>query len=511
MKSYCNMKRRDFLRHAGLAALTGHYLLAPGRVHSAKSKLNVLFIVTEDMGPTLGCYGDKNARTPNMDKLAEEGVRFENAFVTQASCSPSRSSILTGLYPHQNGQIALAHYSYSMSPGIPNIPTLMKQAGYHTGIMGKLHVNPAADFPFDETLMSHGATRRVKNVPGAVRKFLDNTGDKPFFLYLNFSDAHTPLKNQIDGVPEKPIKPEDLEIWPCLGIDHPDIRKRMAGYYNCATRADLGIGLVLEELQKAGLEDETLVIFIGDHGPAFTRCKTTCYESGLRIPFIVRWPGHAPKKKVRRELVSTVDILPTILSACGVSLPPGLAGQSVLPLLSKGKKNWRETLCAEYTAHVPEKYFPMRSIRDKRYKLIHNLLDSGNPSLDSDGCPAYIISQSGVVTDPVIKKMYEAFKHPPLEELYDLKNDPAEQVNLAGQEKYSSIQKRLREQLLAWRKETDDPLLDPAELKALTKLHDDLIANKKAKMEKAQKDGKKLGGRQVRRLRQINPIYKKSR
>ncbi|MBT3379532.1 MAG: sulfatase [Lentisphaerae bacterium] len=506
--------RRPFLRAlmAG-AALTATVCTRTLAAPPKPEKLNILLIVAEDMGAQLGCYGDVQVKTPRLDQFANEGVRFENAFVTQASCSPSRSSILTGLYPHQNGQLGLAHYGFRIPKGLPNIPRLLKAAGYRTGIMGKLHVNPESEFPFDFRGTAHGKTRDVRATAKTAAEFMGQNGEKPFFLYLNFADAHTPLSNQVAGEPKVPTKAADVIPWPFLGVDTPDLRKRVAGYYNCVRRVDLGVGLTLDALQEAGHAEDTLVIFIGDHGPPFCRGKTTCYEAGLRIPFIVRWPAKSKAGLVSNQLISTIDLLPTIAEAAGAPCPAGLPGESLSRLLTGTPAPWRKTLFAGFTNHGPTGYFPQRSIRDSRYKLIANLLadDRGHPGGPVDGCPAFKLSQTEACTDKKVVAAYKMMKAPPPEELYDLQADPAELTNLAGRPELNEVQTRLRAALQDWRTRTQDPTTTAAGLAALTRFQDQAKAQIKKRIAagkaKAKKEGRAFRRRDFHRCSQLKATY----
>ncbi len=466
------MKRRTFCRDL----ILGTAGLAVRQAHSAQTpkRHNILLITTDDLGPYLGCYGDTQARTPHLDKLAKESMRFELAFVTQPSCSPSRSSMFTGLYPHQNGQIGLSHRGYSMDKAYPTLPSLLKQGGYRTGVIGKIHVAPDAAFPFDFRKTAVGLTRDVGGVAGQAEGFMRRSGDRPFFLMVNYFDPHRPLVDQVKGVPAKPLGPDDVTPFAFLGVDTPKVRKEVAGYYNCVTRADVGVGLLMERLAKTGHADDTVVIFLGDHGPPFTRAKTTCYEAGLRIPFIVRWPGRGKSGQVRQEMISTVDILPTVMDAAGLPAPEGLPGQSLTPLIEGKSVPWRETLCAEYTSHGKKCFFPRRSIRDRRYKLILNLLgDRPNPVKAVDGCAAWEASRDPKLEGTPARLAHDTCHRPPRVELYDLEKDPIEFRNLAGKAEFREIEKRLLVALEQWRKLTRDPLLDPEKLAALARSHDE--------------------------------------
>jgi len=462
------------LRLAGAAAVvlqTAH----PGRAETPH-RLNVLLIVSEDTGTHFGCYGDQTIATPHVDRLAAEGVRFDRAYVTTASCSESRSSILTGLYPHQNGQIGLATHAYHMYRGWPNIPSLLKGAGYRTGILGKLHVNPESVFPFDlrwrPTEYCSFSHRDVRKIAETARQFIDESQEQPFFLMVNYPDTHLPFLTQQNGLPEKPLTGADVRVFPFVGLDAPRLRTDVANYYNCLGRLDTGIGMLLEELAKSGRADSTLVIYLGDHGSQFLRGKLTCYEPGVRIPLVIRWPGKTARGTVRRELVSTVDLLPTILEAAGAAAPDNLAGRSLLPLVRGETVAWREYLATEYHSHYPPIYFPQRTIRDDRYKLIVSLLgDRPNPTAAvyirpatgwanvtaADVAAASAETRAAMVTWADAKV-----------ELYDLQADPFEFRNLAGRPELAAIQKRLQSELRRWQQQTRDPLADPDRLARLT-------------------------------------------
>ena len=509
--------RRAFLKMTGAistAALASGAPFAWGQKTTRKpTPPNILFIVAEDMGPTIGCYGDPHIKTPNIDRLAGQGVRFDRAFVTQASCSPSRSSILTGLYPHQNGQLGLGHYGYSMQGGLPTLPKNLQKAGYRTGIMGKLHVNPAKDMPFDYKGIGHGATRDVRKPPADFGAFLETVGDEPFFFYMNVADAHTPFTPQVAGFPTDPVTPEAVQPWNWLGVNTKETRTRVAGYYNCVRRVDLIVGKTLQVLEESGHAEDTLVVFIGDHGPAFCRGKTTCYEAGLRIPFIVRWPGQSPPGAVRRNLVSTVDILPTFLDAARAPLPPDLPGASLLSLLEDADAGWREYLAAEFATHGPTGFFPRRSIRDDRYKLIVNLLaeDRPCPYKSVDGCPGYRLAQKDSYAGTPVRGAYETWVKPPRLELYDLERDPAELTNLAQDPSLAAVRQRLLANLEEWQVATDDPLRDPEQLRKLTAFQDRVTADIRKRVarvrEEAKKAGKKPKRRDVQRASAIKPEY----
>ena len=444
----------------------------------APQPLNVLFITADDLGLQLGSYGDTVIQTPELDALAASGVQFDVAYVAQASCSPSRSAMFTGLYVHATGQYGLTNASpFALHPHLEDatIPNLLKRAGYRTGIIGKLHVAPDASFQFDYRQTNYNEARQVKLVAERASEFMAQAGEEPFFLMVNYTDPHAyrerdPQTNEIvsdwtfldraEGIPETLVEPSEKTVLPFQQIDSPEQRERVAGYYNEIRRLDAGVGLLLETLERHGHADNTLVIFIGDHGPPFNRGKTTTYEGGLRVPFLVRWPG-VSKPMRSRAMVSTVDILPTILDATGATSEVETHGRSLRPVLENADAPWREFLVGEFHMHG-RPWFPRRAIRDARYKLIHNLLaDSARPSSAIDGDIGYSVSREERYANTPIRTAFDTFAEPPAFELYDLEQDPWEFHNLAGDPDHAEAEQRLKSALETWRQETDDPTLDP--------------------------------------------------
>ncbi|MHC4119515.1 MAG: sulfatase family protein [Planctomycetota bacterium] len=463
-------------------------LLAPGmvRCNEDTGRPNVLLITSEDNGPELGCYGDPYAKTPNLDKLAREGVRFANAFVTNPVCSPSRGTIFTGLYPHQNGQIGLATHKYSMFKKWPNVVSILKAAGYRTGIIGKIHVNPESAFPCDYRALpgSNFNMRDMDRFSAAAEAFIIQKRD-PFFLMVNFPDAHLPLIRQYAGLPETPLEGGDVKTMPWVGTDSDRLSEAAANYYNCLSRLDTGVGRLLEMLKRTGRHGNTLIVYLGDHGPQFSRGKCCLYEAGLRVPFIVNWPGRIKPATVRYELISTIDILPTILEATQCAGPDNLPGRSLLPLCWGGKVLWREHLFAEQEGSTPFWTHPSRSVRDERYKLIINLRqDMPNPIYEAYLTQFNVHFKAGANWDDIaaapqaVQSAYDTWKAPPPVELYDLKNDPHEWDNLADQPQCAKVQERLMRAMNDWRRRTADPSADPEKLGMLFEEMDGVMREK---------------------------------
>ncbi len=450
--------------------LSSLVFLVFGHTTFASDRPNILLIVSEDNGPELGCYGEPFVKTPVLDGLAEGGVRFERAFVPQAGCSQSRAALLTGLYPHQNGQIGLATWKFRMyREDTPNIVRCLKQAGYRTGIIGKLHINPNSAFPFDmhEISTSNFSRKKLGNYAKHAESFME-ASEETFFLSVNYPDPHRPFITKVHGLPKEPLTGDDVKPLAYFGLDTPELRQQTADYYNCMSRLDSLIGDLLEALKRAGKADNTLVVYLGDHGADLLRGKRTSYEGGLRIPLIVRWPGQM-KSQVRSELVSTVDLMPTLLAAAKAKPVANLPGKSLLPLLRNEQTKWREFLFTEYHLHSAHNFFPQRTVRNARYKLIRNLLPQQvNPghAYTLDRFFEGLASTIDAAPEPV-RSAYHQMRKPPEYELYDLESDPYEFQNLAGKPDHAQVLRELKWELADWRKQTRDPLLNQRNLERL--------------------------------------------
>ena len=413
---------------------------------SADKKPNILLIVSEDNGQDLGCYGAKDVTTPHLDKLGNEGVRFLHAYTTYSVCSPARSSIYTGLYPHQNGHIGLATHKYRLYKFFKTMPVFLKEAGYRTGCLGKIHVNPEEAIPFDFHPIKNSNFEK-KNLPQYAReagKFI-NKSNEPFFLMVNYPDAHYPLLKQVEGMPFLPMNGEDVsQLLPFIGVDSDRLRAVTADYYNSMNRLDEAVGLLLGELKASGKQNNTIIIYLSDHGAQFSRGKCSNYEAGLKIPLIVNWPKEMKGGQVRTELTSIIDLLPTLLDVAGKESSQLLPGISLIPLIKD--EEWaapRKYLFADGSGSTPILYFPRRSVRSERYKLIKNLLSGRrNPkySLYTDQLYKSLISgstQEEIDAAPeIVRETYQRWEYPPLYELYDLEKDPWEFRNLAADPEY---------------------------------------------------------------------------
>lgn len=439
---------------------------------------NVLLIVSEDHGQDLGCYGNSVVKTPNIDFLASNGVRFDNAYTTYSVCSPSRSSIFTGLYPHQNGQMGLATHKFKMYKSFETIPSYLKNAGYRTGCLGKIHVNPESAIPFDfhELTGSNFGKKNLNSYAVKAVEFVKSV-NTPYFLMVNYPDAHFPLLRQVEGMPKNPIDGEDVpKTLPFVGADTKRLRNVTADYYNEINRLDEAIGILLDSLRSAKKLKNTLVIFLSDHGAQFSRGKTTNYEGALKIPLIFYWPGRIKEGlEVTQNLVSTIDLLPTILDAVRLEPVGKLPGRSLLGIAEgKREEEWRQYLFADGLGSTAMYFFPRRSVRGKRYKLIYNLhAGKEDPYYTVYTNHIYPEVISGTTKDEIealrkdMQEVYMRWKKPPKFELYDLLNDPWEFHNLSTDSLFKEEFEKMKEVLFSWQKDSKDPLYEPQNLKMI--------------------------------------------
>jgi N-sulfoglucosamine sulfohydrolase len=442
--------------------LSAVVLFAPSaRAEDIKPQHNVLLLIADDMGLTLGCYGDTVAKTPHLDALARRGVRFSHAFATVSSCSPSRSSIYTGLYTHTSGQIGLAHaeHNFHTRPGVKSLPSLLRPAGYRTGIIGKVHVLPRSVYDFDVQVDRINPRNGVM-MAKAARKFIDETR-RPFCLVMGYTDPHRAARGfandvKYPGIPATKYDPKTVPQ-PYFLPDAVDARADLADYYESASRLDQNVGLVLEELKSSGRGSDTFVIFLSDNGIPFPGAKTTLYDAGVHLPLIVHRPGQKKTGIVNRAMVSWVDILPTILEWASVK-PQKLPGRSFLGIFEdESPKGW-DTVFGSHTFHEVTMYYPMRTVRTRTHKYIRNLAHRLDFPFAADlyNSPTWqAVLRRG--DRHLGKRTIEQYVHRSAEELYDLESDPNELKNVAGDPAHAKTLAELRKTLRDWQEQTKDP------------------------------------------------------
>ena len=470
-KNSSNISRRAFTKKAalvyGAGAVAGKAAVKPAAASNGKKsgQKNVLLLISDDHGcGDAGCYGNPVVKTPNIDRLAKNGVRFTSAFSAVASCSASRSVIYSGLFNHTNGQFGHQHSFHNQHTHrwVEGVPALLNKKGYHTGIINKFHVQPREMYPFDEVITKGVHGRDVFTMAEKAREFIESGRDNPFFLVVGYSDPHRDWvkSNARDypGIEKTVYSPDDVLIPPFLP-DRPEVRQEFAEYYQSVSRLDRGIGYVLDFLEKSGRAEDTLIIYISDNGIPFPGAKTTLYDPGIHMPMIVSSPALRRRGIVNNAMVSFVDIVPTILDWTGAEPPPyKLPGRSILPVLEEENPSGWDEIFASHTFHEITMYYPMRALRTRKYKYILNLAHKLDYPFASDlySSPTW----QGVLrrNDTMMGvRNVEKYIHRPKEELYDLEKDPDEVNNVAGNVQYAGVLDNLRKRLKAFQEETDDP------------------------------------------------------
>lgn len=455
--------RRTLL--SGAVATTAMFAGSRAVGAPAPARKNVLLLISDDQGLDLGSYGVPIA-TPRIDALARQGTRFTQAYAAVSSCSPSRAVINTGLYTHANGMYGLAHdvHNQSLLDGIATLPALLRAAGYATALVGKKHLRPEAAFPYEAELVpERGGIRDVKAIADATAAFIRDNADRPFFVTIGYSDPHRAAGGYGNETAWPDVAPHRYDPAkvpvPSHLPDIPEVRADLADYYESVSRLDSGVGMILDALTAMDRDKDTLVIFLSDNGRPFPAAKTNLYDAGLHLPLIIRCPGVAAA--VSDAMVSWVDIAPTILDFGGVAGPGyALQGRSLLPVLgTKGAAGW-DAVFASHDFHEIDQYYPMRAIRTRTHSYILNIAHPLDYPIAGDVASSK--SWRAIAADPQIRigqRTQAAYLKRPKEELYDLRADPDEIFNLAGDRAAEPILADMRGRLHAWRKETRDPWL----------------------------------------------------
>ncbi len=427
---------------------------------------NIVLIIADDLGwDDTSPYGHESIATPNIKRLADEGMKFELAFVTASSCSPSRASLITGQFPTTTDADEL-HWPVPKEK-ITFVEKL-KASGYWTGAAGKWHLGDELKDRFDKIYEADSSGFQLPVGAGAAgglfqetlsgeaqsgcgdwMKLMDDRAkDKPFFLWLAALDPHRPYH---EGTVSNGATAESVKI-PPYHPDTPEVRKDYQSYYDEIIRLDKNVGMVLDKLKDQGVEDNTLVCFLSDNGRPFPRDKTTLFDSGIRTPLLVRWPGTVKAGGVCGELISTVDIAKTFLSVAKIeSIGPHFKGQSFLPQLTDPTKPGREYIYAEKNWHDYEDH--SRAVRNKRYKYIRNYYDDLPLTPPSDAVRSLTYDEMKRLAreEKLLPHQLTCFVTPrDKEELYDTVADPFELNNVAADTRYASVVLAMRAALKGW-------------------------------------------------------------
>jgi len=446
--------RREFLYTTGAAA--AGTILAPSLARAATAnRPNVLWVVCEDINPDLRCFGDEYSISPNIDSLAKQGVRFTHCYDHSGVCAPTRSGIITGMYPTSIGTMHMRSMGVP-PPYVRCFPEYLRAAGYYCTNNAKTDYNFAPPpTAWDEN--------------GRQAHWRNRAKGQPFFAVFNIEMTH---EGQIRANPGKPskwsetLKPEQRHdpakaALPPYYPDTPLVRRDWANYYDNITAADQRVASFLKELEDDGLADNTVVFFYGDNGRGLPRGKRWIYDSGIHVPLIVRWPGKIKPGAVRDDLVAFVDLAPTVLSIAGVKIPPHIQGQAFLGDQAAPARQY----CFAARDRMDETYDIIRAVRDKQFKYIRNF-EPEKPYAQHinymDMMPTMQemrrLNAEGKLTGP-----QTLFFRPtkPVEELYDCVADPYEINNLADSPQHQETLKRMRAALEQWMKDTNDMGLIP--------------------------------------------------
>lgn len=476
-------------------------------------RLNVLLVTVDDMScDSVGTFGCKLAdTTPTMDRLAAESLRFAHAHVQVGNCMPSRNVLFSGRYPHNN---RVEGFYQVRDPGYPVLADLLKAAGYFTAIRGKVpHSTPYSPYPAWDLVLDKlpdGTPAHIKNVESYYQSARQGiagarAAGKPFYVNINISDPHKPFYNEgKQPDPNQPSRVFTADEVPIPGflMDDPQVREELAQYYSSVRRADDCLAAVLRALDESGQRDNTLVVFLSDHGMPLPFAKTQLYYHSTRTPLVVRWPGVTrPGSVDERHMVSSVDMLPTLLDVLGLAHPEKLDGRSFEPLLRGETQDGRDMVVTEYNENAGGNRHPMRAIVTRDYAYIFNPWSNGQRVMATAtrGTITYRRMVALAKNNEEIARRLDLFEHRVPEELYNYAADPDARQNLIDRAEHRAAQERLTRALEDWMERTGDPMLevfrgraDPAVREAyMAKVEAEAAARNSAKQGKGKKRARK--------------------
>jgi N-sulfoglucosamine sulfohydrolase len=403
---------------------------------------NILYLHSHDTGRYVQPYGHA-IPTPNIQRLADQGVLFRQAFCSVPACSGSRAALLTGEYAHTNGMLGLAHRGYALKDYSHHLTHTLKAAGYWTALVGEQHISSDPGVLGYDHVVDIDDHHVETVAPEVVRLLEERPHDQPFFLSVGFFETHR------DFFEPSSVRDALYSLPPANLPDTPETRRDIAAFKASARRLDQGVGSVLDALDRSELADDTLVIFTTDHGLPFPGAKATLTDRGLGVLLLMRGPGGFHGGKVQDAMVTHLDIFPTICDLAGVEPPPWLQGRSLLGLADRSVTELHDAVFSEITFHAA--YEPQRAVRTTRWKYIRRFGGDDRPMLANiDDSP----------TKQLLVDHGWADRRLADEELYDLVFDPNEAANLADDPGHRPVLEELRARLQTWMRETGDPLLD---------------------------------------------------
>ncbi|GHU98784.1 heparan N-sulfatase [Bacteroidia bacterium] len=412
---------------------------------------NVVMIIADDCNYyNIGCYGATNNATPAIDRLADEGMRFLNAWNSASMSAPTRHSLYTGYYPMHHG--GYPNHS-AIRPGIKTMPVYMSELGYRVGLAGKWHIKPVESFPFESVpgFASNCTTRNPSHTMAGVAEFVRRDQAQPFCLVVASVNPHAPWTG---GDPSR-YDPAKLTLPPNF-VDTPLTRQMYAAYMAEVDLLDGEVAEVVDLLKRTDLYDNTLLIFVSEQGSQFAGAKWTNWTPGVKAAMIVRWPGRVKAGSVSEAIVQYEDILPTIVAAAGGRPGVDMDGRSMVDLLT-GRVSDHRRYAFHVHNNVPEgPPYPIRSVGDGRYRLIWNLTPQAT-YVEKHIATAEWYKSWEADTTAHGRRMIDRWSHRPELELYDVAVDPFEMHNLADDPEHAAVRNRLLGELRSWMKEQNDP------------------------------------------------------
>ena len=405
---------------------------------------NILLIILHDLGTHLGCYGQTSVHSPALDRLAEEGVLFENHFCTAPYCSPSRGTLFTGKHPHTNGLMGLVNLDWDLPASNVTLAQMLGGAGYETYLFGFQHEvkDPERLTDYFDHVSDRSRPNHCVEVAPLVAEFLEQRGQRdgrPFYARVGFSEVHRYYDSY------EPDRPEDVSVPPYLE-DTPGARQDFAMFHGAIRVVDRSVGQILGALERSGLAEDTIVVFTTDHGIDFPRAKGTLYDPGIHTTLIVRGPGRFRCGEHVPELISSIDLLPSLLDAVGVPVPVDVQGRSFFGLLAGDSYEPNQQIFAEMNTAIGD---TKRCIRTNQYKYIRNY-DQG-PRICMGTCTEISLTRRDMGNAHLAPR-------PPVE-LYDLQDDPLEFDSLAGRPEITQTEAELASRLDAFLAGTSDPIM----------------------------------------------------
>ena len=435
-------KRLITLTSAAMLLATATAAVAANPVRQAQGRPNLIYIMADDCTyREFGCYGGQ-AHTPNIDKLAAEGMRFKRCFQAAPMCSPTRHNIYTGLYPVKSG--AYPNHTFAKD-GTKSIVHYLKPLGYRVALSGKTHISPKTVFPFEYSGKGNNPDMEVIDKLMAESK----EASTPFCLFATSNEPHTPWnKGDASRYPVEKIK------LPPYYVDTPETRAGFSKYLAEITYYDSQVGKIVVLLKKHGVADNTLIMVTSEQGNSYPFAKWTCYDSGLQSAMICRWPGKIKPGSAANAMVEYVDICPTFLEVAGAKIPKVLDGKSFMGVLKGETDEHKEHVYGLMTTrgiNNGSEHYGIRSVRSGTHKLIVNL----SPEAEfKNACTQSNVFKSweakAAAGDANAAKLVKRYKHRPAIELYDIRKDPLEMDNIADNPENAPIIKELRAKLDAW-------------------------------------------------------------